>query len=481
MPPMSLGIMADSGAPLAPIGAQALNVLAGHPAESAVQSESIQKKAADAKQDHLGVQDGIDPEAMHEAGWAILYGRGVSQEIKDALRPLIDHRRAQVNNDTIFKIFEGDDTYKPGDTASDWLKRKRIRMTDVVPLKGVPYYVMIVAAPDDVPFEFQYGLDLYWAVGRIWFPTVDEFAQYAASVVKYETMATVPTSRQMAIYGTRNEGDAATGLVTDFLIHPMIKGDAFTGPFGKKQQFVLNPFIDGAATKDTLSNIFSGSISNGPPALLFTGSHGLVFPPAEKRQELQQGAIVCQEWVGSTTVGPTRKQYFPAQDLPSDTKVHGMVHFIFACYGGGWPQFDSYDLSSTPAPVGPRPAMARLPQTLMARPDGCGALAVLAHIDRAWTASFQDGADDSQVDGFRVVVERMMAGSRLGQATDKFNLRWAVLSTDLADILESKSENRPVDNNDLIAKWIARDDARNYVLYGDPAVRLRVEDMPVIS
>ena len=46
---------------------------------------------------------------------------------------------------------------------------------------------MIVAPPDEIPFEFQFGLDLNWAVGRLWFDDEAEFGRYAESVVAYET------------------------------------------------------------------------------------------------------------------------------------------------------------------------------------------------------------------------------------------------------------------------------------------------------
>jgi hypothetical protein len=122
--------------------------------------------------------------------------------------------------------------------------------------------------------------------------------------------------------------------------------------------------------------------------------------------------------------------------------------------------------------------MARLPQALLAHPDG-GALAVLAHVDRAWAYSFRTG-DKAQTQGFRDVIGRLMRGERMGQATDQFNIRWAALSSDLSDVLDKIRLGLNVDPKRLANQWIARDDARNYVLFGDPAARLRVEDMPAL-
>jgi hypothetical protein len=56
---------------------------------------------------------------------------------------------------------------------------------------------------------------------------------------------------------------------------------------------------------------------------------------------------------------------------------------------------------------------------------------------------------------------------------DQFNMRWPALGAELADALRDAKIN----GNDLARKWIMRDDARNYAILGDPAVKLRVEDM----
>ena len=87
-----------------------------------------------------------------------------------------------------------------------------------------------------------------------------------------------------------------------------------------------------------------------------------------------------------------------------------------------------------PVPLMDAPIVARLPQRLLAK----GALAVLAHIDRAWAFSFQTDRGKPQVQEFRNVMERLLAGDRIGQATDNFNMRWSVLGADLQMLVEEQ-------------------------------------------
>jgi hypothetical protein len=318
----------------------------------------------------------------------------------------------------------------------------------------------------------------------LWFSTADEFRQYADSVVRYETMPKPPTTRQMAVFATDN-GDRATALFSSQVALPIVNGAGRTQPLGQKLKFKLQPFIgesDGAAasaaTKDTLGNIFVGSIAGGPPALLFSGSHGVCFGAGDPRQEGSQGALICQDW----DCGPVkRNHYFDASDLPSNAKVHGMIHVLFSCYGAGWPQYDNFKrLAKEPKQIAPRPTIARLPQALLTHPDG-GALAVLGHVDRAWAHSFQSDGGSPQTQDFRDVMFRLMRGDRLGEATDKFNMRWAMLSTELAVTLNEMNLGMRMEPDQLATQWVARDDARNYIVLGDPAVRLREEDMPALE
>ena len=503
-PPIPFGIYGDTGELFPGLDDAAVhNFAATAPRELEAQLRpylELRNREAGAKRGVTG--DIQDAGNLAETGWGVIFGPSADSRIQEALGLLLKHREDAVHWDEeahfrkfgvrskpLYQTFQG--AMAPGkeESAKAWLWRdkKKLSLNPVNPGLGVPYYILIVAPPDEISFEFQYSLDLYWAVGRIWFenadgtPNPEEFRQYAASVVSYETMpdANVPTSRQMAVFAPCLPLDDATQLFSRQVAQTMVTGAEGVPRAGIRQEFALQPFIGPDATKDNLARIFGGGIKNGPPAILFSGGHGAWFRPNEANQNAAlQGALVCQD----RRPGPLKPDYMFAaddvQNLPAGGKMHGMIHFMFACYGGGWPASDTYRCRQGKPPeiLGNRAMLSRLPQKLLSHPDG--ALAVIAHVDQSWGYSFRRG-NTPQLQGFTDVIAKLMWGNRIGQATDEFNRRWAVLSTDLLTELD-KSGGRMIAPDVIGNMWIARDDARNYIVIGDPAVRLRVEAMPVL-
>jgi hypothetical protein len=458
--PLPMGVQAESGAVLPGLTAADLRHIDQDPNTILVRGSEETAFAA--------ISD-VDPDDLTQAGWGLLLPADIDPAVREALEPLIEHRRAQVGNPNLFRIFEGDSGYQPGQTVRAWLDRFRVTFALVDPEQGVPLYLLLVGSPRQIPFEFQYLLDAYWAVGRLYFESLAEYRAYAEHVVAYETAARPAQAKRVAVFNTRNLGDRATGLLHNQVAVPFAKGAGSQKPVGEKQGFKMQPFLSDDATRDQLLRLLSGQAPGGQPALLFSGSHGVGFAASDPLQKEKQGAILCQDWEG----GPVAPEhYFAASDLPPDLNLNGMIHFFFACYGAGCPMFDTYSRlpDGTPKPIMEQPIVARLPQRMLAS----GALAVLGHIDRAWAYSFQGGRSAPQIQEFRDVMIRVMKGERLGQCTDQFNMRWAVLSAELSD---TQRQQPPVSEGILANRWVARDDARNYVILGDPAVQLRVREM----
>jgi hypothetical protein len=196
--------------------------------------------------------------------------------------------------------------------------------------------------------------------------------------------------------------------------------------------------------------------------------------PSDPLQAEKQGALVCQDWQGVGRIVPD--DYFAASDLPEDANFHGLIHLCFACYGAGYPRLDDFSRDGgNRRIISNQASLSRLPQKMLGNESG--ALACLGHVERAWAYSFLNPKGQSQADCFRDVIAGILKGDRIGKATDHFNLRWTVLSADLLDCLDIKKHGGSVTENELSCRWVARNDARNYVVLGDPAVRLRVSDM----
>lgn len=367
----------------------------------------------------LGLPLGIDPRDIARAGWGVVFAAGTTPEVHDALEPLIAHRRRRVPPDRC-KVLE----HQRGEGMKDWLKRHGVSAGSVAPTK-VPYYLLLVGDPEAIPFEFQYLLDIEYAVGRLHFDRPEQYRWYAESVVDYETSKAVPNAREVVYWGTRHAADQATQLSADYLIDPLFRGITAGGDseeepaIAKALSFRTRALVGREATKASLADVLHAPGRAARPALLFTASHGMGWPEDHEDQRPAQGALLCQDWSGFGSVRPDH--YLAASEVGDDARLHGLVAFLFACYSAGTPAFDNFltDRGRGPLAIAGRAFVAALPQRLLSHPKG-GALAMIGHIERAWGYSIRPPSVGPQLVPFRNLIGRILGGEPAGHATKDF-------------------------------------------------------------
>ena len=470
---------------------------------------------------HFGVVDSVNEDVLSESGWAVVVNAQEDVRMLQALSPLIAWRCEQQG----FKVpdlrFDGLRTcgewlakhyptyvenpsqvaaipweqrspvliYESKQSCASWLGSFGVASGPVDPKKGgLPFYLLLAGRPGPIaegdgcfiPFDFQYDLDIYWGVGRLSFNDetgqhrFEDYASYAQQVVEWEKQAQEPIGeellrREVVYYATEHgNGDQATDLSANQLIAPLMQSHTDNAVL---KSFAFQQYIADEASMSNLAQIMRGQAGKAP-ALLFTASHGVGFPFNDKNQVLQQGSLVSQEWDGFGAI--KRKQWFTGSDLydmRAETNLRGTMAICFACYGAGSPRKDAFIFKPGEAKpdIAPFAFVAQLPQQLLLR----GALAVLGHVERAWSYSFSDSKNvkQSQSGPFEQMIGRILDGKRLGFATDQFNLRQGSLASMLVEQLNSGKVSASA-QAELGLYYIAYNDSRSYALLGDPAVKL---------
>ncbi len=417
---------------------------------------------------NYGMIEGHDPYKLQESGWGIVFPANTNPAVVEALKPLTNWRKQQAGK--LYKEYSGGITgVRPNDTKSAWLARQNVPSFGPVDPEIIPYYMLLVGSPAEIDYRFQYLLDVQYAVGRIYFDTPEEYANYAQSVVEVEKKQ-IQLQRKLVFFGTANPDDVATDLSANQLILPL--AEILSKQKLKDQDlWQIQTVLKDEALKQRLSDFIGGLET---PAILLTASHGMCFPSGDPRQFRHQGALLCQDWPGPRQWKGSIPEtfYFSADDLPRDARLGGKIAFFFACYGAGTPQYDEFARQAFKGrgeQMAPYPFLSHLPQKMLSHPNG-GALAVVGHIERAWTYSFVWGMGRS-LTAFQSALTSLMVGAPIGHAFQVFNERYGEFSTDLTQTLED-AQWMPVDPHELVGKWTANNDAKNYVVLGDPAVRV---------
>lgn len=459
------GINGDNGAPLTmPLSLEIISRIA--------RGEKIDEKHLEdlkwrkhSSEKNFAPMEGVDRKSLAESGWGVIFAFAdpAAAAIREALEKLLRFRREQAGD--LYKEYLGSNAYRAGESKQRFLARNGAGPGPVNP-RELPYYLLIVGDPEHIPFRFQYQLDVQYAVGRLHFENIDDYANYADSVVASES-GQIQRSRRAVFLGVQNPDDRATALSAQQLVKPLAEFTALNKP-----DWTVETFLKEETTKERFEKHLGGSET---PAFLFTASHGMGFENGSSRQLRHQGALLCQDWQGpeASEGAISEDLYFSADDIGDDARLNGLIAFHFACYSAGTPALDEFfqRLSDAPTPIAPYNFVARLPQRLLSHPKG-GALAVVGHNERAWGCSFIWDQAGQQLQTFESTLKRLLNGHPIGSAFDYFNERYAELASDLYSELDELRYGKTPNDLEIAYMWTASNDARNYTIIGDPAVRL---------
>ncbi|AUX45384.1 hypothetical protein SOCE26_068660 [Sorangium cellulosum] len=429
--------------------------------------------------------DAADPESLPDQRWGVIAPEGpAGDRLLGAVAPLCQARReAQGADVRVYRVPAG---MGPVDAAR-W--KEEVYWDRSVREEDLPRYLLILGDADQVSWDLQLRLASDTFIGRVAFAAEAGYAAYADKVLRWERAEAAAAAR--AVFLTVRDGTAATTLGHEALMKPTLELAS-----ARKAEGVFPASEIVAAFDDVLSPLDAllEHAARREPGMLFTISHGIGAPRGGWKSLAEQRALQ-----GAMALG--LGQRLAAEDLRSRPFLPGGVWFLLACYGAGTPSVSAYRhwlermraagqyagrvdavLAGLPAGSAP-PFVAALPQAALENPDG--PLAVIGHVDLAWTYSFQDAGAPrgSRPARFQGIFRALADGGRAGVAYHELLRFFAETSVELTtlDNEDARAGAAAAGDAELARKahlWMLRNDLAGYVLLGDPAARLPIARTP---
>jgi hypothetical protein len=431
-----------------------------------ISDQSTRTQLASSFKGEIERQPTIDLGNPHQAGWTYLINPnqlGIQEFMKE-LYVLAEHRGMADPHAPL--MFQHED-------EEEWVKWLEVNYSTLD--KGrVPYYILIVGGPDQVPFAFQALLNSIASVGRVDFDTPEELRRYIQKVIRLERAQKPLVDRSAVFFATDHGIMDPTYYSRLYMAQPL--ADFAEHSFGMK----VTRLFEYLATKQELLAEGDGS----HPALVFTASHGAVAPGQPTDMQKQSyGAIYCEP-----VSGPARPQgnVLAAKDIPPESPfLEGTVFFQFACFGYGNPAKSDFELwLGEPQMNAKVDFVSALPKRLLSNPRG--PIAYIGHVDAAWLHGFVSDPNHPRikerwhrriepfVSAVKTLLEVQPVGLAMGKMYKRFDLENSQMVNSYIEVMRGDKEVTPEYHQWLADKCISRSDAQNYMVFGDPAARLRI-------
>jgi hypothetical protein len=419
-----------------------------------------------------------DPNELSKQRWGIIAPEGERWDrILELIAPLMRVREeAQGATALVYRFSAEKERVVDSASAMRWKQETFWHQGGIE--AHLPRYLLLLGDLDELPLEVQQVLSTDAFVGRLAFPSEAGYAAYVSKVLRWEERSEREKRARMLFY-TAWDGKPAISSAYYGLIDPNVRAcrtGQSLGTFPPTAEI-----LELGSRQLALREQLLTQAAELGPGVLFSLSHGATADRDSRRE--RQGALML----------PSEGALL-GKDVASRPFLPGGIWFFFACFSAGTPAFSSYEpwlrqlelrdpevaqSLSSELPQGETPFIAALPQAALANPDG--PLAVVGHVDLAWSYGFEDHGHPTP-SRFLGVLKALAEGGRAGAALHALQRFVNEASVELT-LLQRRREagtslpQLPVDPKRWAELWMVRQDLSNYILLGDPAVRLPL-DLP---